>query len=54
MNAPADSAGQLISSIQIGNELWDYPIKKDYHSLLSGASKALNDRYGPKIPVAGN
>lgn len=46
--APADSAGQLISSIQIGNELWDYPIKKDYHSLLSGASKALNDRYGPK------
>lgn len=38
----------LISNYQIGNELWDYPVKSDYHNLVSGAHDAFVGHYGLK------
>ncbi|MBC7777909.1 MAG: fibronectin type III domain-containing protein, partial [Phycisphaerae bacterium] len=48
--APANgSADQiLVANYQVGNELWDYPVKSDYHSLLLGARNAFVGKYGPK------
>lgn len=48
--APANGMGSqlLVSWFQVGNELWDYPIKSDYHSLLLGARNAFLNKYGPK------
>ncbi len=48
--APANGSGTqiLVSNYQVGNELWDYPIKADYHSLLQGAYGAFLSKYGPK------
>lgn len=38
----------LVSNFQVGNELWDYPVKADYHSLLSGARSAFVSKYGER------
>jgi hypothetical protein len=38
----------LVSNYQVGNEVWDYPFKADYHSLLLGAWDAFLSKYGPK------
>ncbi len=48
--APANGqpADLLVSYYQVGNELWDYPVKADYHSLLMGAHAAFVDQYGAK------
>ncbi len=48
--APANGVGTqiLVSNFQVGNELWDYPVKTDYHSLLLGARNAFVSKYGPK------
>lgn len=48
--APANGSDDqiLVSNFQIGNELWDYPVKSDYHSLLIGARNAFVNKYGPK------
>jgi hypothetical protein len=48
--APADGLDSqlLMSHFQVGNELWDYPVKEDYHSLLSGARSAFVSKYGEK------
>ena len=48
--APANGIGSqmLVSSFQVGNEWWDYPIKSDYHNLLAGARNAFNSKYGLK------
>lgn len=48
--APPNGIGPeiLASNYQVGNELWDYPIKADYHSLLLGAWEAFLVKYGPK------
>jgi len=48
--APANGSGTqiLVSNFQIGNELWDYPMKEDYHSLLLGARSAFINKYGEK------
>ena len=48
--APANGAASqsLVSNFQVGNELWDYPIKADYHSLLLGARSAFISKYGEK------
>ncbi len=48
--APANGTGNqiLVSNFQVGNELWDYPVKSDYHSLLSGARSAFVNKYGEK------
>jgi len=48
--APANGTGNqvLVSNFQVGNELWDYPVKSDYHSLLSGARSAFVHKYGEK------
>lgn len=48
--APANGTGNqiLVSNFQVGNELWDYPVKADYHSLLQGAHSAFVLKYGPK------
>lgn len=43
---------RLASNFQVGNELWDYPVAADYHSLLLGARDAFVAKYGPKS--AGN
>jgi len=43
----APSVGnQLISSYEVGNELWDYPKNEDYHALLEGAYNAFVNKYG--------
>ncbi len=44
----ASPAQILVANYQVGNELWDYPIKADYHSLLMGSHNALTFKYGPK------
>jgi hypothetical protein len=48
--APANGTANqiLVSNYQVGNELWDYPVKSDYHSLLIGARNAFLAKYGPK------
>ncbi|MDO8367355.1 MAG: fibronectin type III domain-containing protein [Saprospiraceae bacterium] len=48
--APVNGVGiqMLVSNFQVGNELWDYPVKADYHSLLIGARNAFVSKYGPK------
>ncbi len=48
--APANGTGTqiLVSNYQVGNELWDYPVKADYHSMLLGAYNAFISKYGPK------
>lgn len=48
--APPNGVGTeiLASNYQVGNELWDYPVKADYHSLLLGARNAFLIKYGPK------
>lgn len=48
--APANGTGTqiLVSNFQVGNELWDYPVKADYHSLLQGAHSAFVLKYGLK------
>lgn len=48
--APANGLGNqlLVSNFQVGNELWDYPVKADYHNLLLGAYDAFNAKYGQK------
>jgi len=48
--APANgsSAQLLVSNFQVGNELWDYPVKADYHSLLAGARSAFVNKYGER------
>ena len=48
--APANgNASQLlVSTFQVGNELWDYPVKADYHNLLQGAHDAFVAKYGQK------
>lgn len=48
--APANgNASQLLAAnFQVGNELWDYPVKADYQSLLLGARDAFVSQYGPK------
>jgi len=48
--APANGLGTqiLVSNFQVGNELWDYPVKADYHSLLLGARSAFINKYGEK------
>lgn len=48
--APANGSAEqiLVSNYQVGNELWDYPVKEDYHSLLYGARNAFLTKYGPK------
>ena len=48
--APANGtpAQVLVSNFQVGNELWDYPVKTDYHNLLTGARNAFIQKYGPK------
>ena len=38
----------LIANFQVGNELWDYPVKADYHSLIAGARSAFVSKYGPR------
>ncbi len=38
----------LTSYYQVGNELWDYPIKQDFHNMMAGAHAAFNSKYGPK------
>ncbi|MBC7777912.1 MAG: fibronectin type III domain-containing protein [Phycisphaerae bacterium] len=38
----------LAANFQVGNELWDYPVKADYHSLLSGARSAFVSKYGER------
>ncbi|HOY07317.1 MAG TPA: fibronectin type III domain-containing protein [Saprospiraceae bacterium] len=38
----------LVTNFQVGNELWDYPVKSDYHSLLTGAHNAFVSKYGQK------
>lgn len=38
----------LLSNYQVGNEVWDYPVRADYHNLLLGAWDAFLDKYGPK------
>jgi hypothetical protein len=49
MAPPAGNDRQiLVSFFQVGNELWDYPIKSDYHNMLAGARAAFNSKYGPK------
>ncbi len=42
------SAQILVHNYQIGNELWDYPVKSDYHALLTGARNAFVGKYGAK------
>jgi hypothetical protein len=48
--APVNGLGNqlLVSNFQVGNELWDYPVKADYHSLLLGAHDAFLSKYGQK------
>jgi len=48
--APANgsNAQMLLANYQVGNELWDYPIKSDYHNLLRGAYHAFLNKYGAK------
>ncbi len=48
--APPNGASNqlLVSSFQVGNELWDYPVKSDYHDLVIGARNAFVSKYGPK------
>ena len=48
--APANglTSQSLVSNFQVGNELWDYPVKTDYHSLLLGARSAFISKYGEK------
>lgn len=48
--APANGSDNqmLVSNFQVGNELWDYPVKTDYHSLLYGARNAFISKYGQK------
>jgi hypothetical protein len=48
--APANgSAPQILAAnFQVGNELWDYPVKSDYQHLLLGARDAFVLQYGPK------
>lgn len=48
--APANGVGMqlLAANFQVGNELWDYPDKSDYHQLLFGAWDAFLAKYGPK------
>lgn len=48
--APANGADslRLVSNFQVGNEMWDYPFKADYHSLLMGARNAFVLKYGAK------
>ncbi|MDO8365230.1 MAG: hypothetical protein Q7T20_00440, partial [Saprospiraceae bacterium] len=48
--APANGTNaQILASIfQVGNELWDYPVKADYHNLLTGARNAFVHKYGER------
>lgn len=48
--APAGGTPQqiLAGNFQVGNELWDYPVKADYHNLLLGARDAFIEQYGQK------
>ncbi|MFN0176843.1 MAG: fibronectin type III domain-containing protein [Saprospiraceae bacterium] len=48
--APANGVSTqiLVSNFQVGNEIWDYPMKEDYHSLLIGARSAFIKKYGEK------
>lgn len=46
--APANGQQALVSTFQVGNEWWDYPVKADYHNLLMGANQAFVKEYGPK------
>lgn len=48
--APANGVDSqiLVMNFQVGNELWDYPVKSDYHSLLMGARNAFIAKYGAK------
>ncbi len=41
-----NSGSQIISSYEVGNELWDYPITADYHAMLEGAYEACVEQYG--------
>ncbi len=46
---PNGAANQLlVTNFQVGNELWDYPVKIDYQNLLLGARSAFVRRYGQK------
>ncbi|MBK8424760.1 MAG: T9SS type A sorting domain-containing protein [Lewinellaceae bacterium] len=48
--APANGVDSqiLVMNFQVGNELWDYPVKSDYHSMLTGARSAFINKYGEK------
>jgi len=48
--APVNGTGTqiLVSNYQVGNELWDYPVKTDYHNMLYGAYSAFLSKYGVK------
>lgn len=48
--APPNGSNQqlLAANFQVGNELWDYPVKSDYQDLLLGAWDAFNEIYGPR------
>lgn len=45
VHAPS-TGNRLIGSYEVGNELWDYPFKEDYHAMLEGAYNAFVDEYG--------
>jgi hypothetical protein len=49
MAPPNGTPSQIVvTTYQVGNELWDYPVKSDYHDLLIGARNAFVTKYGLK------